>query len=250
MPDAAIASPSADAPEARVGSHSHQHSVEVPVLAVGKTIRHDDVTSTINTALLAQLRRQCRAIEGISGETDVAAVVDAFARQFQPLSPPSVGTVPGHSDHGAAAPTSLLDADVETRTEAYQEMMHDLRLELARNLGSVDVTDPSVADTPSLEDFAHLEERIDVSLEKLEAAITSTMYDRLFAPAQSHDLQEDENLASRIAALNVLGLDLEHLGIDLDPDQELEDEWHRHNTGPRDSLETLASRVGKGQNRF
>ncbi|GAA5864991.1 hypothetical protein JCM3774_003931 [Rhodotorula dairenensis] len=251
VPDSSTPSPFADVPEARSTSQSHQHSVEVPVLAVGKTIRHDDVTGTISTALLAHLRRQCRAIEGISGETDVAAVIDAFARQFQP--PPTLTTTvssgPGLSGDHAPATTSLLDADVETRTEAYQEMMHDLRLDLARNLGSVDATDPSAA-VPSLEDFAQLEERIDVSLEKLEAAVTSTMYDRLFAPPQSHDLQEDENLASRIAALNVLGLDLEHLGIDLDPDQELEDEWHRHNTGPRDSLEALASRVGKELNRL
>lgn len=243
-PDSHASPPSADPADARSTSHSRPlHSVEIPVLAVGKIIRHDDIASTINSALLTHLRQQCRSIEGTTGETDVAIVVDEFTRQFEPSKTVSGGLALNSTD--LAPSTSLLYANVETLTEAYQEMMHDARLDFARNLGSAGAKD-SGADAPSLEDFAQLEERIDASLEKLEAAVTSTMYDRLFAPSNSHDLQEDENLASRIAALNVLGLDLEHLGIDLDPDQELEEDWHLQNTGPRDSLEAIASRVGKG----
>ncbi|GAA5987503.1 hypothetical protein JCM10908_001981 [Rhodotorula pacifica] len=247
---ATAASPSAELADSRSSSQSrHPHSVDIPVLAVGKIIRYADVVSTMSSALLAHLRQQCRDIEGLTGETGVTAVIDAFARQFEPTRPAdaTAGKAAANGEAAATATASLLEADVEILAETYQVMMQDIRLDLARNLGSVEASDPSAA-APSLEDFAQLEERIDASLEKLEAAVTSTMYDRLFAPSSSHDLQEDENLASRIAALNVLGLDLEHLGIDLDSEQELEDDWHRHNTGPRDSLELLATRVGKELN--
>ena len=40
---------------------------------------------------------------------------------------------------------------------------------------------------------------------------------RLFIPSNSDDLSHDEALSSRIAALNLLDLSLENLGIEIDP---------------------------------
>jgi len=40
---------------------------------------------------------------------------------------------------------------------------------------------------------------------------------RLFTPSNSDDLSHDEALASRIAALNLLDLSLENLGVEIDP---------------------------------
>ena len=40
---------------------------------------------------------------------------------------------------------------------------------------------------------------------------------RLFTPSNSDDLSHDEALSSRIAALNLLDLSLENLGVDIDP---------------------------------
>ncbi|BGP56436.1 hypothetical protein JCM8202v2_004054 [Rhodotorula sphaerocarpa] len=236
------ATPSAETSDA--GAHSRlPASVEVPVLAVGKTIKRTEIAGTMCSALLAHLRAQAQEVEGFAGEADGAVTVEAFARQFVPtsaLAPPPAGST-------ELPPPSLLECDPAILSEAYQDAMADVRLDLSRNLGSPPAAGTSPAD-PGLEDFTQLEERIDASLEKLEAIVTSTMYDRLFAPPTSRDLQEDENLASRIAALNVLGLDLEHLGVDLAGEQELEDDWRAQKSGPRDSLEMLAHRVGRELN--
>lgn len=40
---------------------------------------------------------------------------------------------------------------------------------------------------------------------------------RLFTPSNSDDLSHDETLSSRIAALNLLDLSLENLGVEIDP---------------------------------
>jgi len=40
---------------------------------------------------------------------------------------------------------------------------------------------------------------------------------RLFTPSSSDDLSHDEALSSRIAALNLLDLSLENLGVEIDP---------------------------------
>ncbi|WVQ95627.1 hypothetical protein IAU59_002725 [Kwoniella sp. CBS 9459] len=49
--------------------------------------------------------------------------------------------------------------------------------------------------------------------EKVEALICRLLYNRLFSPLESDDARHDEALASRIAALNMLDLSLDHLGL-------------------------------------
>jgi hypothetical protein len=45
----------------------------------------------------------------------------------------------------------------------------------------------------------------------------SSEFLRLFIPSNSDDLSHDEALSSRIAALNLLDLSLENLGVEIDP---------------------------------
>ncbi|KAI6009657.1 hypothetical protein EDC04DRAFT_3146223 [Pisolithus marmoratus] len=59
------------------------------------------------------------------------------------------------------------------------------------------------------------ESKIRDILETIEATLGSLLYDRLFLPAGSDDASHDEALSSRIAALNVLDLGLEHLDVDV-----------------------------------
>ncbi|TFK51943.1 hypothetical protein OE88DRAFT_1488677 [Heliocybe sulcata] len=51
-------------------------------------------------------------------------------------------------------------------------------------------------------------------VEAVERAICEVFYDRLFRQPTSDDAQHDEALSSRIAALNMLDLGLDHLGVD------------------------------------
>jgi hypothetical protein len=57
-------------------------------------------------------------------------------------------------------------------------------------------------------------EKIREVIEVIEEVLCATLYDRLFRPEGCDDWQHDEALASRVAALNLLDLTLEHLGVD------------------------------------
>ncbi|KAF8632079.1 hypothetical protein AX15_002055 [Amanita polypyramis BW_CC] len=52
-------------------------------------------------------------------------------------------------------------------------------------------------------------------VEAVEAVLSSLFYDRLFMQPVSDDASHDETLASRVAALNMMDLTLEHLDIDV-----------------------------------
>nr|XP_019007358.1 uncharacterized protein I206_07924 [Kwoniella pini CBS 10737]OCF46139.1 hypothetical protein I206_07924 [Kwoniella pini CBS 10737] len=57
--------------------------------------------------------------------------------------------------------------------------------------------------------------------EKVEAVVCRLLYNRLFSPLESDDARHDEALASRIAALNMLDLSLDHLGLITRPESEV-----------------------------
>lgn len=229
-------------------------SIDVPVLAVNNIIRRTSILDGLSSACRAHLRKSSKTIDGIDGESDVLGPLTDFAAKLGPQAKSSVGANAGGASGkastapAATASVSLFGADPADLSDEYQDVMHEARLSLTRNLGSS--PDPSAgADSdataiPSLEDFSQLEERVDASLEKLEDIVTSLLYDRLFAPPASRDLQEDENLASRIAALNVLELGLDHLGLELEDEEGLEG-WEQQSRSARESLEDLAAAVGK-----
>ncbi|GAA5889523.1 hypothetical protein JCM6882_007057 [Rhodosporidiobolus microsporus] len=228
-------------------SSSRKHgNLDLSVLAVGKAIRHADVVSAISSGVESQLRESSKSVPGVEGEASVGDHLVAFAGRFQP--PPS------SPDTAAASSSSLYSADAETASEAFQDSFHTIRLDLTRNLGASPPTDLSAdlsssSAGPSLEDFAQLEDRVDQSLEELENVVASILYDRLYAPPSSRDWQEDENLVSRIAALNVLELDLDHLGLDLGDEEGL-DGWEGQPLSAKETLEELVGRVGKELDRL
>ncbi|KAJ7846036.1 hypothetical protein B0H14DRAFT_3138909 [Mycena olivaceomarginata] len=55
-------------------------------------------------------------------------------------------------------------------------------------------------------------------LGNVERSICMLFFDRLFAPPSSDDSSHDQALTSRVAALNMLDLNLEHLGVDVPPE--------------------------------
>jgi hypothetical protein len=71
---------------------------------------------------------------------------------------------------------------------------------------------------------------------------------RLFSPIESDDARHDEVLASRIAALNMLDLSLDHLGLITQPDEvdeEIEDK-HAIQNGLRDVVEQIGEGMSSG----
>lgn len=138
--------------------------------------------------------------------------------------------------------------------DSYQDMSDETRGDLGRTLRLKLVQEkeallPEGSEEDVVlgqEDYVALEERVDKSLEAVEELITSLLYDRMFAPMMlSRDGQEDENLGSRIEALNALGVSLEHLGIELGGEDGSES-WSGENRTIQDSLEEIVEVVGKG----
>ncbi|CEQ41225.1 SPOSA6832_02914 [Sporobolomyces salmonicolor] len=226
-------------------SSSRLPNLELSVLAVGKAVRFAEMAKSIAVAVEAHLRSTLDRVEGLKGDTVSLARLCGFATRLQP--PPSWGSA--FSTSSSVTPAdSLFSSGIDDVSDAFQDALHSTRLDLARNLSAASphtpAGDAAPVPSPTLEDCSTLEERVDRSLEAVEEALVSTLYDRLFAPPSSGDGQDDENLASRIAALNVLELSLEHLGVDLD-EEDGPDGWDAQSRGIRESLEDLAVLVGK-----
>ncbi|KDQ19165.1 hypothetical protein BOTBODRAFT_52326 [Botryobasidium botryosum FD-172 SS1] len=64
------------------------------------------------------------------------------------------------------------------------------------------------------------EMRVRMAMEQVEKCLCCLFYDRIFRPPGSDDESHDEALASRVAALNMLDLNLQHLGVDVGADSE------------------------------
>ncbi|WWD08310.1 hypothetical protein V865_006421 [Kwoniella europaea PYCC6329] len=71
-----------------------------------------------------------------------------------------------------------------------------------------------------LEREEQVEKEASEGTEKVEAVVCRLLYNRLFSPLESDDARHDEALASRIAALNMLDLSLDHLGLITRPEGE------------------------------
>lgn len=67
--------------------------------------------------------------------------------------------------------------------------------------------------------------------------------ERLFSPIESDDARHDEALSSRIAALNMLDLSLDHLGLITRPDDEAKGEEGTVSNG----LSAIVDRIGDGE---
>jgi hypothetical protein len=51
--------------------------------------------------------------------------------------------------------------------------------------------------------------------EEVEKRVTTSIHDRIFAPKTSDDIERDFKLQGKLRALVVVGVTLEHLGIEL-----------------------------------
>jgi hypothetical protein len=59
----------------------------------------------------------------------------------------------------------------------------------------------------------YIEDEAGDGTERVEAVVCRLLHNRIFSPLNSDDARHDEALASRIAALNMLDLSLDHLGL-------------------------------------
>lgn len=172
------------------------------------------MTHSIQARLTVELKRRA-AIDPAIGD-----LVGAFAAEFYPVlesssskSPPLASTSSSRSSSlrlsrssAAAATTSqsasssslpLYTIHPDEITSRYQDLCSSVHGQLGG--------------TVSDEAASALLDKMEV----VEELLMGEIYDRLISPPQGSDQRANENLASRIAALNVLGLDWASLGLKL-----------------------------------
>lgn len=213
----------------------------VSVWVVDHLIRRSAVMRTIRKTLEARIKKRL-ATAGIPDS--ICDVVASYAATYLPPvtsssdapASRSGGAEKGHATSAgrsrAASPVNVVNppylADPDDMSENFQDFFNSIRDQLYKldsieapqsQTGEMDDAAAEVEFAPSatapLGEERDQHERIERQLEAVETVLCEEVYDRIFCPATSRDGFHDDALASRIAALNVLGLSLRHLGLDV-----------------------------------
>ncbi|KAL1410017.1 hypothetical protein Q8F55_004019 [Vanrija albida] len=83
----------------------------------------------------------------------------------------------------------------------------------ASSLGPDDEDGKKAATSPREAREQYVEKEAGDGTERIEGLVCRLLYNRIFSPLHSDDARHDEALSSRIAALNLLDLSLDHLGL-------------------------------------
>lgn len=83
----------------------------------------------------------------------------------------------------------------------------------ANSLGPEDEDGKKIATSPREAREQYVEKEAGDGTERIEGLVCRLLYNRIFSPLHSDDARHDEALSSRIAALNLLDLSLDHLGL-------------------------------------
>ncbi|ETW79165.1 hypothetical protein HETIRDRAFT_420333 [Heterobasidion irregulare TC 32-1] len=199
-----------------------EHATDVNAFSIDRRIVRKDVTKHINRALKAEIKETL----SVSGAPPwVVDRVNEFTAGLYPFTkglPHSKGPF-SHGESGSPpSPVYIIDPPKETPEELSQQFQdfYDILEEELHTAKS-----PTTA-RPRNESFeAEQEKKANTNytdevwirdiLEAVERVTCSLFYDRLYLQPTSDDASHDEALSSRVAALNMLDLGLEHLGVDV-----------------------------------
>lgn len=132
--------------------------------------------------------------------------------------------------NAAGSPTILGRRRVEKTSESSVGEDNDITPSQSQLLqDSVQASSPDKDTAPSSDKQIKMQRALDAT----ERVLCSLFYDRLFAPEGSDDRSHDEALSSRVAALNMLDLTLEHLGVEIEE-------------GAMTGVEKVVQAVGRG----
>ncbi|KAJ7026588.1 hypothetical protein C8F04DRAFT_107931 [Mycena alexandri] len=183
---------------------------DVPAFTIARRIVRKDAARAIDRALRGELHTLC----GTGGAPPwVAERVDAFVAPWYPFARvkrTNNNEKAGGSNYVVGDPLAgMLPEEIGEMVQGfYAKLEEDLR---ARRK-------PSESSHHDDEDEKGKEEKdewVREVLGSVERAICMLFFDRLFAPPTSDDSSHDQALTSRVAALNMLDLNLEHLGVDV-----------------------------------
>ncbi|TKY87725.1 hypothetical protein EX895_003306 [Sporisorium graminicola] len=203
----------------------------VSVWVVDHLVRRSAVMRTIRKTLDTRIKKRL-ATANIT--ESISEVVASFSATYLPPVPSLSDVSSSRSGvdmnrSRASSPVNIANppylADPDDMSDNFQDFFNSIRDQLYK-LESTDERQSQQKDNTAeansaLPASASLEARrdqhdlIERQLEMVESVLCEEVYDRIFCPATSRDRYHDDALASRIAALNVLGLSLRHLGLDV-----------------------------------
>ncbi|KAJ7768683.1 hypothetical protein DFH07DRAFT_902521 [Mycena maculata] len=212
------ASPPASIHEA--SSTGSEQPLDVAAFTLAHRIVRKDAARAIDRALRAELHAACGAPPW------VAERVDAFVAPWYPFTRLRRGGGGGSvSEKGGGSNYVIGDPLAGMLPDEIGEMVQGFYVKLEEDLraGGHNGRRKASETSHETEDEKEKEEKEAWVLEVLgcvERAICVLFFDRLFSPPSSDDSSHDQALSSRVAALNMLDLDLEHLGVDVPPEAE------------------------------
>lgn len=198
-----------DVGQATPPSTAPSSPITIPVWLIDRPLRRSRALRGMIHSVQARLIKQLQREAAVPPE--IGEVVASFASAFYP--PVDTVQVTSHdSSHSqrsrsssAKSATSLASAppiytaQPEEVAVRFQDLYHSVEEQLLAS-GSFDGS--SLAE----------------AMEVVEKFLTQELHDRIFSPVNSADRAADRNLSTRIAALNLLGLDWPGLGLDLPAD--------------------------------
>ncbi|KIM32906.1 hypothetical protein M408DRAFT_14499 [Serendipita vermifera MAFF 305830] len=180
-------------------------STDVSVYIIQGRIVKKDVLKGIHASVKAELKEMLTGLPLWLVEKTLA-----FTAPLLPAIPSDVKKPLARQASSSTKPVIEPDmTDQNTASDSFQTFYFSLEEELRTKEQVSDGTEKKVEDSIAAED------RRFQMVERVERAICALFYDQLFRQKNSDDASHDEALASRVAALNMLDLGLEHLGIDV-----------------------------------
>ncbi|KIJ65294.1 hypothetical protein HYDPIDRAFT_28009 [Hydnomerulius pinastri MD-312] len=220
-PTTATPLPPPPAPAPAPASTETEHTIEISAFSIGAAISRRDVSREIVGALKAEI-----AVSLNDQPPWVVERVQSFALPFFPFVKAPAGKKKLHDIGGSPnrityAVNAAQDAP-DDLSEKFQDFYSALEAELRNSGGTAAEKSKEDLDVDNARGNERREEekeendaRIRDVLETVENTVCTLFYDRLFLPFTSDDASHDEALSSRIAALNMLDLGLEHLDVDV-----------------------------------
>lgn len=223
---------------------AHAPTIDVSAYAISRRVVRDDVAKQISRGVKGEL---AASLAGTNAPGWVADRVWEFVGGLMPLVKSGKGidiqgagekgkgrvlTKPGPGGRDTAKEkdkavgkgkyvVNALEETVEELSEQFQDFYGRLEDELSsRGMRHAPSSDDGGREGETDRERREREEeekeaRVRKVMEVVEAGICELFYDRLFLQPTSDDPTHDEALSSRIAALNMLDLGLEHLDVDV-----------------------------------
>ncbi|KAG8819185.1 hypothetical protein FRC17_010575, partial [Serendipita sp. 399] len=186
---------------------SKSHSIDVSVYVIQGRILRKDVIKGISSSIKAELREALTGLPSWMVERSIA-----FTSSLHPQLPVEPKKPISKQPSSSSKVPSLIEPDMTdhtTASESFQSFYASLEDELFQKEQQNEQLSEKKADNGGYNQAQ--EDRRYQMVERVERAVCALFYDQ----KPSDDASHDEALSSRIAALNMLDLGLEHLGIDV-----------------------------------